>query len=35
MGDNENRTNKTSIALVGFVAGVLTVVLVVFATKGC
>jgi hypothetical protein len=35
MSDNEKRPSKVSIALVGFVAGVLTVVLVVFATKSC
>jgi hypothetical protein len=33
--DKENRANKISIALVGFVAGVLTVLLALFATKGC
>lgn len=35
MKDNENRTNKSAILLVGFVCGVLTVLLVVFALKGC
>jgi hypothetical protein len=31
----EKKSNTSSIALVGFVAGVLTVLLVVFAIKGC
>lgn len=35
MGDNEKRANKTSVAIVGFVAGILTVVLVVLALRGC
>jgi hypothetical protein len=35
MKDGENRTDKTSVAVVGFVAGVLTVLLVLFVTKGC
>lgn len=35
MGDNEKKPAKASLAIVGFVAGVLTVVLVVLATKGC
>jgi hypothetical protein len=35
MGDNQNRANKSSMMIVGFVAGVLTVVLVVLALKGC
>jgi hypothetical protein len=33
--DKENKSSKTSIALGGFVAGVLTVLLVFFAMKGC
>lgn len=35
MNDNPNKTNKTSFAIVGFVAGALTVALVFFALKGC
>lgn len=35
MKDNENKAGKTSVAIVGFAAGVLTVILVLFATKGC
>ena len=35
MKDKENKSTKGSIALVGFAAGVLTVVLVVLAMKGC
>ena len=35
MKEDENKANKTSIALVGFAAGVITVLLVLFATKGC
>ena len=35
MNHKQNKSSKSSIALVGFVAGVLTVVLVVFALKGC
>jgi hypothetical protein len=34
MKDNENK-NKASLAIVGFVAGVLTVVIIVFVMKGC
>ena len=33
--DNENKPDKTSLAIVGFVAGVLTVLLVLFAMRGC
>jgi hypothetical protein len=32
---NETRPNKTSLAVVGFAAGVLTVLLVLFAMRGC
>jgi hypothetical protein len=35
MNDKENRASKTSVALVGFAAGVLTVLLVLFALRGC
>lgn len=35
MSDSENRANKTSFAIVGFAAGILTVVLVVLALRGC
>jgi len=35
MKDNENKPNNTSFAVVGFVAGVLTVLLVLFAMRGC
>jgi hypothetical protein len=35
MKDSEDKANKTSLALVGFAAGVLTVLLVLFAIKGC
>ena len=35
MNDKENKSTKSSIVLVGFVAGVLTVVLVFLAMKGC
>lgn len=35
MKDGEDKANKTSLALVGFAAGVLTVLLVLFALKGC
>lgn len=35
MKDSETKSNTTSFAIIGFVAGVLTVILVVFATKGC
>lgn len=35
MADNENKSNRASIAIVGFAAGALTVVLVVLATKAC
>lgn len=35
MKDVENKPNKTSIAIVGFAAGVLTVILVVLAIRGC
>ncbi len=35
MKDSENKTNKTSFAIVGFTFGVLTVLLVVLALKGC
>jgi hypothetical protein len=34
MNGNENR-KKTAIVLVGFAAGVLTVLIIVFAMKGC
>ena len=35
MKDSEKRTNKTSMAAVGFVLGVLTVVLVLLALNKC
>ena len=35
MKDKETKSNKSSIALVGFVAGAVTVLLVFFAMKGC
>jgi uncharacterized protein involved in exopolysaccharide biosynthesis len=35
MKDSEIKPSKTSLVLVGFVCGVLTVVLVVFALRGC
>jgi hypothetical protein len=35
MKDNEKSTNKTTFALVGFVCGVLTVLMVVLVMKGC
>ena len=35
MKDKENKSNTTSFAIIGFVAGVLTVILVVLATRGC
>ncbi len=35
MKHNQNKPNKNSFAVIGFVAGVLTVLLVLFATKGC
>jgi hypothetical protein len=35
MKDKGNKPNKTSFAIVGFVAGVLTVLLVLFAMRGC
>jgi hypothetical protein len=35
MKDDKNNTNKTSIAIVGFAAGVITVLLVLFSLKGC
>lgn len=35
MKDNEKKANKTTVAVVGFVAGVITVILVVFAMRGC
>ena len=35
MKDGENETNKASIAIIGFAAGALTVLLVLFALKGC
>ena len=35
MNEKGNKSNRNSIALVGFVAGVLTVLLVVMAIKGC
>jgi hypothetical protein len=35
MKDNEHKASKISVAVVGFAAGVLTVILVLFATKGC
>jgi hypothetical protein len=37
MKDDENKTkpNTTSLALVGFAFGVLTVLLVLFALRGC
>jgi hypothetical protein len=33
--DDEKRAGRISIGMVGFVAGVLTVLLVLFALKGC
>jgi crotonobetainyl-CoA:carnitine CoA-transferase CaiB-like acyl-CoA transferase len=35
MKSDENKPTKASFALVGFVTGVLTVVLVLLALKGC
>jgi hypothetical protein len=35
MKDNEPKTKNTSLAIVGFAAGVLTVVIVFLALKGC
>jgi hypothetical protein len=35
MNDNGNKANRTSLALVGFAAGVITVLLVLLALKGC
>jgi hypothetical protein len=35
MNESPNKTNKTSFAIVGFVAGALTVALVFFGLKGC
>jgi hypothetical protein len=35
MKDDEDKVNKTSIAIVGFGAGVITVLLVLFSLKGC
>jgi len=35
MKDDENKADKTSFAIVGFVCGVLTVILLLFAMKGC
>lgn len=35
MGGDENRAKKTSFAIVGFVAGLLTVLLVLLALRGC
>ena len=35
MRDSENKANKSSFAITGFAFGVLTVLLVVLALKGC
>jgi hypothetical protein len=35
MADNENKASNSTFAIVGLVAGVLTVVLVFFAMKAC
>jgi hypothetical protein len=35
MPGDEKRASKISVVTVGFVAGVLTVLLVLFALKGC
>lgn len=35
MKDNENKPDKPKLVFVGFVAGVLTVVIIVFVMKGC
>jgi hypothetical protein len=35
MKGNEKKVKGTSLAVVGFVAGVVTVLLIVLATKGC
>ena len=35
MANNERKTSNSTFAIVGLVAGVLTVVLVFFALKGC
>ena len=35
MKDQEKKAGKFSITLVGFVAGVLTVIIIIFAMKGC
>jgi hypothetical protein len=35
MNDNEPKTTKSSVAIVGFVAGIVTVVIVFLVLKGC
>jgi tetrahydromethanopterin S-methyltransferase subunit F len=35
MNDNKPKPDKTSFAIIGFACGVLTVILVVLALKGC
>lgn len=35
MKNNKPKTDKTSLAIVGFACGVLTVILLVLAMKGC
>jgi hypothetical protein len=35
MKDQENKSNRTSFAVIGFAAGVLTVLLVLFSLRGC
>jgi hypothetical protein len=35
MKDKGNRANKISLSLVGFAAGVLTVLLIILALKAC
>jgi hypothetical protein len=35
MNDNETKSNRTSLVIVGFAAGAITVVLVFLALKGC
>jgi hypothetical protein len=35
MKESEDKADKTSLALAGFAAGVLTVLLVLFALKAC
>ena len=35
MKDGEHKVDKTSLAIVGFAAGIVTVLLVLLALKGC